>query len=109
MTMRTSARIVAVTPDACDVREKIRASRAQMKKPAERALSSDRSRLCFLEQLVEMIEGLLHGQSVHFAAAIFAGFNGPLQIVSRDLHGHRICDYFARLAVVFHPRGMRES
>jgi len=56
-----------------------------------------------------MIEGLLHGQSVHFAAAVLAGFNSPLQIMTRNLDGHRICDYLARLVGVFDPRGMRKS
>lgn len=56
-----------------------------------------------------MIQGLLDRQRIHLAAAIFAGFDGPLQIMSRNLDRHRVSNNFSRLPVVLYPRGMRES
>ena len=75
----------------------------RMKKPAERALSSDCGSLVFLDDRVQVVQRFLHGQGVHFTSAIFAGLNSPFQIMSCNLDRHGIGDDPSGLPIELHP------
>jgi len=83
--------------------------RAELWMSSDRALPRDSRSLIFLDDRVQVIQRLLHGQRVHFTAAIFPGLDGPLQKMSRNLNRHGVGDHLTRLPVELHPRGMRES
>src|SRR5579884_3964044 len=55
-----------------------------------------------------MFEGIGDGEGVHFAAAVFARFDGPFQVVTGNVDGERIGDDVAGALVVLDPGGMRE-
>ena len=58
---------------------------------------------------VEMFESFGDAERIHLAAAVFAGFNRPFQVVAGDLDSERIGDDLACALVVLDPRGMRHS
>jgi len=60
-------------------------------------------------EFVQVFQGFLNGEGVHLAADPFAGFDGPLQVVSGDLDGQGIVHGSASALVVFDPSGMRQS
>src|SRR5271165_3501012 len=86
----------------------IKAPRAD-RKPVERELSSDCRSLVLLDDRVQVVQSLLHGQGVHFTPAIFTGLDGPPQIMSCDLDCHGIGDDPPGLPVELDPRHVRES
>lgn len=56
-----------------------------------------------------MIERLLNGERVHFAAQPFTGFNRRFQIMAGYFYGQRIGNRIAGAFFVFHPRRERQS
>jgi len=52
---------------------------------------------------VQMLQGLIHRERVHLAAAIQSTFDSSFQEVSRDLDGQRVGDHLAGAPVVLRP------
>src|SRR5260221_11746614 len=77
-----------------------------------RVIDSEQLRLRGSQQLfergVEMLHGFSYGQRIHFLAGVLAGFDGSLEVVSRDLDGERIGDDLPSAGVVFLPGAVGE-
>src|SRR5207248_9647399 len=73
------------------------------------AMYSTRRRLggFFAQHSFQMVQGLRHRQGIHFAGAIETRFDRLLQIMSSDLHGHRIDDNMPGALFECNPRRMR--
>lgn len=55
-----------------------------------------------------MLHRFGYGQRIHFLAGVLAGFDGGLEVVSRDLDSERIGDDRPTAGVVFLPGAVRE-
>jgi hypothetical protein len=55
-----------------------------------------------------MLHGFGYCERIHFLAGVLAGFDGGLEVVSRDLDSERIGDDLPSAGVVFLPGAVRE-
>ena len=69
-------------------------------------LSGDCFLIDFLHDLIQVVQRFLDGQGIHFASAVLSRLDGPLQVVARNLHRHRVSDDLACALAVLHPGWM---
>src|SRR5215469_1826174 len=57
----------------------------------------------------EMLQSLIDGKGIHFAADAFAGLERLFQVMPGNRDGERVGDHFSRALVVFDPGRVRKG